>query len=31
MNHKGAFTRDREPKMAARYLHDRWTRAARGN
>jgi len=27
MNHKGVFTRDREPKMAARYLHDRWTGA----
>jgi beta-glucuronidase len=33
MNHKGVFTRDREPKMAARYLRDRWTGAppARGN
>ncbi|HEY8149653.1 MAG TPA: glycoside hydrolase family 2 TIM barrel-domain containing protein, partial [Vicinamibacteria bacterium] len=33
MNHKGVFTRDREPKMAARYLRDRWTgaRPARGN
>jgi len=25
LNRKGVFTRDREPKMAARYLHDRWT------
>ncbi|HEV7503232.1 MAG TPA: glycoside hydrolase family 2 TIM barrel-domain containing protein, partial [Vicinamibacteria bacterium] len=24
LNHKGVFTRDREPKMAARFLHDRW-------
>ena len=33
MNHKGVFTRDREPKMAARYLRDRWTEArpASGN
>jgi beta-galactosidase/beta-glucuronidase len=24
MNHKGAFTRDRRPKMAARFLRSRW-------
>lgn len=25
MNWKGVFTRDRKPKMAADYLHERWT------
>jgi len=24
MNHKGVFTRDRQPKMAAHFLHERW-------
>lgn len=24
MNHKGVFTRDRQPKMAAHYLRERW-------
>ena len=24
MNHKGVFTRDRQPKMVAHFLHDRW-------
>jgi beta-glucuronidase len=26
MNFKGVFTRDRQPKMAARFLRERWTR-----
>jgi beta-glucuronidase len=30
LNHKGVFTRDREPKMAARFLRERWTGAAAG-
>ncbi len=25
MNHKGVFTRDRQPKMAAHFLHERWS------
>ena len=25
MNHKGVFTRDRRPKMAAHFLRERWT------
>jgi beta-glucuronidase len=25
MNFKGVFTRDRQPKMAARFLRERWT------
>ena len=25
MNHKGVFTRDRQPKMAAHFLRERWT------
>jgi beta-galactosidase/beta-glucuronidase len=25
INHKGVFTRDRQPKMAARFLRSRWT------
>ncbi len=24
MNHKGVFTRDRQPKMAAHFLRERW-------
>jgi beta-glucuronidase len=24
MNHKGVFTRERQPKMAAHFLHERW-------
>jgi len=24
MNHKGVFTRDRSPKMAAHFLRERW-------
>ncbi len=28
MNHKGVFTRDRQPKMAAHYLHKRWNKGA---
>jgi beta-glucuronidase len=33
MNHKGVFTRDRRPKMAAHFLRERWTgaRATSGN
>ena len=27
MNHKGVFTRDRRPKMAAHFLRERWTKA----
>ncbi|HAA54265.1 MAG TPA: beta-galactosidase [Myxococcales bacterium] len=27
LNHKGVFTRDRQPKMAAHMLHKRWHRA----
>ncbi len=27
MNYKGVFTRDRQPKMAAHFLHERWTQA----
>jgi beta-glucuronidase len=27
MNHKGVFTRDRRPKMAAHFLRERWTDA----
>jgi beta-glucuronidase len=30
LNHKGVFTRDREPKMAARFLRERWAGAAAG-
>jgi len=26
LNHKGVFTRARQPKMAAHFLHERWTR-----
>ncbi len=26
MNLKGVFTRDRKPKMAAKFLHDRWSK-----
>jgi putative sterol carrier protein len=26
LNHKGVFTRDRRPKMAAHFLRERWTR-----
>jgi beta-glucuronidase len=29
LNHKGVFTRDREPKMAARFLRERWGGAGR--
>ena len=25
LNHKGVFTRDRRPKMAAHFLRQRWT------
>ncbi len=28
MNHKGVFTRARQPKMAAHFLRERWTKAA---
>lgn len=27
MNHKGVFTRDRQPKMAAHFLRERWNRS----
>jgi beta-glucuronidase len=26
INHKGVFTRDRRPKMAAHFLRERWAR-----
>jgi beta-glucuronidase len=29
MNHKGVFTRDRQPKMAAHFLRSRWSKAER--
>ena len=28
LNHKGVFTREREPKMAAHFLRERWTSSA---
>jgi len=26
LNHKGVFTRDRQPKMAAHFLRERWAK-----